>query len=132
MLQAHSILWNYLWVAPNLLLLGVGFAIWKLGLSRQVPAFLAFAVLGALGELVVFGADLAPFVSAPNFWRIDWANLLLESLLKFLVTGEIFARVFTQYSSISRVSRVAVSVFGSALVLLAGLPARFGPGGYSP
>jgi hypothetical protein len=128
MLQAHSLLWNYLWVAPNLFLLGVGFLIWKRGLSRQVPAFLAFAVVGALGEFVVFGADLAPFVSAPNFWRIDWANLLLESLLKFLVIGEVFARVFTQYSSISRVSRVAVSVFGSALVLLAGVIAGFAHG----
>src|SRR6201987_1671328 len=128
MLQAHSLLWNYFWVAPNLFLLGVGVLIWKRGLSRQVPAFLVFAILSALGELAVFGADIAPFVSAPNFWRIDWANLLLESLLKFLVIGEIFSRVFTQYPSISRVSRVAVSVFGSALVLLAGLIAGFARG----
>ncbi len=128
MLQAHSILWDYLWVAPNLLFLTVGFLIWKRGLSRQVPAFLAFAILGALGDLLVFGADIAPFVSAPNFWRIDWANLLLESLLKFLVIGEVFSRVFMQYPSISRVSRVAVSVFGAALVLLAGLIAGFAHG----
>ena len=128
MLQAHSILWNYLWVAPNLFLLAVGFLTWKRGLSRQVPAFLAFAILSALAELSVFGADIAPFVSAPNFWRIDWASLLLESLLKFLVIGEIFSRVFTQYPSISRVSRVAVSVSGAALVLLAGLIAGFAHG----
>jgi hypothetical protein len=128
MLQAHSILWNYLWVAPNLLLLAIGFLTWKRGLSRQVPAFLAFAILSALGDLVVFGADIAPFVSAPNFWRVDWANLLLESLLKFLVIGEVFSRVFTQYPSISRISRVAVSVFGSAMVLLAGLIAGFARG----
>jgi hypothetical protein len=128
MLQAHSILWDYLWVAPNLFLLAVGFLIWKGGLSRQVPAFLAFAILGALGDLVVFGADIAPFVSAPNFWRIDWVNLLVESLLKFLVIGEIFSRVFTQYPSISRVSRVAVSGFGAVLVLVAGLIAGFAHG----
>lgn len=128
MLQAHSFLWNYLWVAPNLFLLVVGFLAWKRGLSRQVPAFLAFAVLGALGDLAVYGADIAPFISQPNFWRIDWANLLLESFLKFLVIGEIFSRVFTQYPSISRFSRVAISVFGAALVLLAGLIAGFAHG----
>lgn len=128
MLQAHSILWNYLWVAPNLFLLAVGFVIWNRGLSRQVPAFLAFAIFGALGDLAVFGADIAPFVSGPNFWRIDWANLLLESLLKFLVIGEVFSRVFAQYPSISRVSKVTVSVFGAALVLLAGLIAGFARG----
>jgi hypothetical protein len=128
MLQAHSLLWNYLWVAPNLFLLAVGFLTWKRGLARQVPAFLAFAILSALGDLAVFGADIAPFVSAPNFWRIDWANLLLENLLKFLVFGEIFSRAFAQYPSISRVSRVAISVFGSVLVLVAGVIAGFAHG----
>ena len=119
MLQAHSLLWNYLWVAPNLFLLVVGFLTWKRGLSRQVPVFLAFAILAALGDLAVYAADIAPFISQPDFWRIDWLNLLLESLLKFLVIGEIFSRVFTHYPSISRISRVAISVFGAALVLLA-------------
>jgi hypothetical protein len=128
MLQAHSLLWNYLWVAPNLFLLAVGFLIWKRGLSHKVPAFLAFAILGAFGELAVFGVDISPSVTAPNFWRIDWANVLLGSLLKFLVIGEIFSRVFTSYPSISRISRVAISVFGAALVLLAGLIAGFAHG----
>ena len=128
MLQAHSLFWNYLWVAPNLFLLAVGFLIWKRGISRQVPAFLAFAFLGALGGLAVFGADVAPFISAENYWRIDWTRLLIESLLKFLVIGEVFSRVFTRYPSISRVSRVAVSVFGAALVLMAGLIAGFAHG----
>src|SRR5215467_528956 len=109
MLQAHSFLWNYLWVAPNLLLLAVGFFIWRRGLSREIPAFFAFAILGALGDLTVFGADIAPFVTAPNFWRIDWINLLMESLLKFFVIGEVYSRIFTQYSSISRVTRNLVS-----------------------
>ena len=128
MLQAHSHLWNYLWLAPNVFLLAVGFLIWKRGLARQVPAFLAFAILGAIGELALFGADIAPFVSAPNFWRIDWTNILLGSVLKFLVIGEVFSTVFTQYSSISRVSRVLVSGFGAALVLTAGLIAGFARG----
>ena len=128
MLQAHSLLWNYLWVAPNLFLLFVGFLIWKRGLARQVPAYLAFAILGALGELAVFGVDISPSVTAQNFWRIDWANVLLGSLLKFLVIGEIFSRVFTQYPSISRISRAAISVFGAAMVLLAGLIAGFAHG----
>lgn len=128
MLQAHSYLWNYLWVAPNVFLLAVGFIIWKRGLSREVPAFLAFAIFGALGELAVFAADIAPSVSAPTFWRIDWINILLESLLKFLVIGEICSRTFAHYSSIGRLSRLLVSGFGAILVLLAGAIAGFGHG----
>ena len=128
MLQAHSFLWNYLWVAPNLFLLGVAFLIWKRGLVRQIPAFFAFAILCALGDLAVFGADIAPFVSAPNFWRIAWINLLVENLLKFFVIGEICSRVFAQYSSIGRMSRVLVSGFGAALMLLAAVIAGFAHG----
>jgi len=128
MLQAHSPLWNYLWVAPNLFLLVLGFLIWKRGFSRQFPAFLAFAVLAALGELAVFGADIAPFVSAPNFWRVAWANLLLETLLKFLVIGEVVSKLLFPYSSISRMARTLVSGFGATMVLLAALVAGFAHG----
>jgi len=78
--------------------------------------------------LAVFAADVAPSVSAENFWRIDWAALLVESLLKFLVIGEIFSKVFSPYPSISRLGRIAVSGFGAALVLIAGLIAGFAHG----
>ena len=128
MLQAHSFLWNLLWVGPNLSLLLVALVIWRRGLSREVPVFLAFAVLDALGDLTVFGADIAPFISAANFWRIAWINLAIESILKFLVIGEICSRVFTQYSSISRLSRVSVSGFGAIMVLMAGVIAGFAHG----
>src|SRR5215469_14522778 len=123
MLQRHSLLWNYLWVAPNLLSLLLGFLIWKRGLARQIPAFFAFATLGALGDLVVYAADMAPFVSAPNFWRIEWANLLLESALKLLVLGEIFSKLLFPYSSISRLGRHLVTGLGAMLVLVAAVVA---------
>jgi hypothetical protein len=128
MLQAHSFLWNYLWVAPNLFLLMLGLLLWRRGMWRQIPAFVTFATLGAVGQLAVFGADIAPWVSAENFWRIDWASLLLGGVLKFAVIGEVFSRVFGSYLSISRIGRVLVTAVGAALVLLAGLIAAFGQG----
>jgi len=128
MLQAHSFLWNYLWVAPNLFLLSLAFLIQKRKLSRSLPAFLAFAILSAAGDLATFLADVIPSVSAENYWRVFWASLLVESLLKFLVIGEVFSRVFNPYPSISRLGRIAVSGFGAALVLLASLIAAFSRG----
>src|SRR5215469_16844287 len=104
MLQAHSLLWNYLWIAPNLVFLVVGFLIWKRGLARRFRAFLAFTIIGGLGELAVFGADNAPFVSAPNYWRISWAVLLLEGLLKFLIVGEDLSKLLVPYPSVSRLA----------------------------
>ena len=128
MLQAHSLLWNYLWIAPDLVFLGVGVVLWKRGLARQVPAFLAFAILASLGDLVTFGADIAPFVSVIGFWRINWVVLLLEAVLKFLVIGEALSRLLVPYPSISRLGRTVVSGVGAFLVLLAGVIAGFAHG----
>jgi len=128
MLQAHSLLWHYLWVAPNLLLLGLALLIWRRGSAREIPAFVAFAVFSALGDLAVYAADLLPSVTAANFWRVDWASLLIESLLKFAVIGEVFSRVFNPYPAVSKLGRISVSGFGVVLILMAALLAAFSRG----
>ena len=131
MLQAHSWLWNYVWVAPNVFLLALAVFLCKRGAWRQVPAFVAFAFLSAAGDLAVFACDVVPSVTALTFWRVSWLHLLIASLLKFLVIGEIFSRVFSSYPALSKLSRVVVSGFGAALVLAAAWIAAFG-GGDSP
>lgn len=128
MLQAHSLLWNYLWVAPNVFLCALGIVLFRRALHREFPAFFAYAVLSACGELIAFAADITPSVSAPNFWRVVWINVLIGTLLKFLTIGEVSSRVLSCYSSISRLSRILVSGFGALLVLLAGLIAGFAHG----
>jgi hypothetical protein len=128
MLQAHSLLWNYLWVAPNLLLLTLGFFLYKRGLHKQLPAFFVFAILSSLGDMAVFAADVIPSVTAPTFWSIDWLSLLLESFLKFLVIGEVFSRLFNPYAAVSKLGRVLVSGFGGALVLFAAVTAAYARG----
>jgi hypothetical protein len=128
MLQAHSFLWNYLWVAPNLFLICLGLLLWKRGFARLFPAFLAFMLLSAVAELAAFLADIIPSVSADNFWRVIWVGLLIEGPLKFLVIGEIFSRVFTPYPSIGRLGKILVSGLGTLLVLAAAVLAGLAPG----
>lgn len=125
MLQAHSLLWNYLWLGPNVLLLVLAVLLWRRGLARQFPAFLAFAIVDAVGGLLAYVADIAPTVSAANYWRISWANLLAESLLKFAVIGGLFSRILNPYPSVGRLGRLLVTGFGAALVLVATLIAAF-------
>ena len=125
MLQAHSFLWNYLWVAPNLFILVLGFLMWRRGLGRSFPAFLAFCVLSPAGDLSAYLADIIPSVTPEFFWRVFWANLIIESILKFFVIGEIFAHLFNQYSAIARLGKGVVSGFGAVLALLAALAAAF-------
>lgn len=128
MLQAHSFLWNYLWIGPNLLLLLLAFLLWQRKLWRQIPAFLAFAIVSAVGDLAVFAADVSRSVSAANFWRVYWVYLFAESVLKFIVIGEVFSRVLKPYPSVSRLGRTSVSGVGAGLVLLAAVVAAFSHG----
>lgn len=127
MFRAHSLLWSYLWIAPNLLLFILGFLIWKRGIATRVRAFFAFAVLSAASELAVYAADVLPTVGPRTFWRVDWASLLIESVLKFLLIGEIFAQVFGSYRSVARLGRLLIQWVGVALILVATAAAAYAP-----
>ena len=129
MLQAHSLLWNYLWIAPNLLLLILGFLIWRRGLAKQFPAFYALTILSAAGHLALYATDVVPSISAATFWRVDWASLLVESGLKLAVVAEIFAQLFGSYASLARLGKILIRAVGVVLVLAAALAAAYAPGG---
>ena len=125
MLPEYSHLWIYLWIAPNLVFLLVGFLLWERGLARHFPAFLAFTIIGGVGQLAVFGADIAPSVSATSYWCLSWIVVLLEGPLKVLVIGEVLSKLLVPYPSVSRLGRRLVSGIGAFLVLLAAMVAGF-------
>jgi len=68
MLQAHSFLWYYLWVAPSVLLLVLTLLMWRRGLHVLYPFFFAFAAANAIEQLTLCIADKMPSVSAET-WR---------------------------------------------------------------
>jgi len=125
MLQAHSPLWHYLWVAPNVLLLILAVLMWRRGVYRQFPVFLVFTVVIPVEQLIVYAADVLPSVSGDAFWRTLWAGLLLEALLKFTLIGEIFGSVFGHYPSLARLGTFLIRGVGVVLVLLATLAAAY-------
>jgi len=127
MFRAHSLLWHYLWVAPNLLLLILALLMWKRRLVGQVPVFFAFAILTALTELTEYATDVIPTVSAATYWRADWTNLLIQGVLKFALVGEIFAHVFGSYESIARLGRLLIRALGVTLVFAAAIAAAYAP-----
>jgi hypothetical protein len=127
MLQAHSFLWHYLWVAPNLLLLVLAVLIWRNKLYKQFPVFLIFAVAIAIEQLIVYASDVIPAVSGGTFWRIFWAGLLVEALVKFALIGEIFGRAFGQYNSLATLGKRVIRGGGVALVVVATLFAAYAP-----
>ena len=125
MLQAHSFLWNYFWVAPNLYLLALGVLMWRRGLSRRAPYLVAFSLLSSTLDLVRFVLDVAPWASADSFWIFSWVDLIAEALLRYLVIGEAFSQVLQSYPSLARLGKRVITGVGAVLVLLAALAAAF-------
>ena len=60
MLRAHSLLWYYLWVAPDLILLMLAVLIWRRRLYKRFPVFLVYAVVIAVEQLTLCVADVLP------------------------------------------------------------------------
>ncbi len=127
MLQAHSLLWHYLWVAPNLLVVVLALLIWRRKLHKEFPVFLIFAVVTAVEQLTIYTADLLPSVSPLAWWHVFWAGLLVEALVKFALIGEIFGRVFGRYPYLAKLGRTAIRGVGIALVLVAAAAAAYAP-----
>jgi len=127
MLQAHSPLWHYLWVAPNLLLLVLAFLIWRRRINSYFPVFLIFAVVIPIEQLTIYVADILPSVSAAAWWRVFWAGLLVEALIKFALIGEIFGVVFGSYPSLAKLGKFLIRGVGVVLVLLAVIAAAYTP-----
>jgi hypothetical protein len=127
MLQAHSLLWYYLWVAPNVLLLCIAVVMWQRGLYKQYPAFLIFAAVTGVEQLILCFADFSPAVSPPNWWRMFWVALLVEALIRFALIGEMFSAVVGIYPCLAKLGKFLISGVGGVLVLVATAAAAYTP-----
>lgn len=125
MLQAHSFLWHYLWVAPNVLGLFLAGFLWRRGVARQYPLFSAYVLFAGIEGLSLYVLDIAPSVSAPEWWSTFWAGTIVEGILKFAVIGELLHRLLRAWPSIARIGRNLVSGSGALLVLAAAVAAAF-------
>jgi len=117
MFQPHSFLWHYLWVAPNLLLAGLAFLLWRQGLHRSLRSFFAYACFQFAQWCVLYPIDLAPSVPASYYWRALWVSLLVESAIVFLVISEAFADVFGPYEALAYLSKLLIRWVGAALLV---------------
>jgi hypothetical protein len=81
----------------------------------------------AIAQLTIYGADLSPAIGPWTWWKIFWAGVLIEGILKFCLFGEIFARAFQDYDSIARLSKYLITGVGTTLVLAAAILAAYAP-----
>src|ERR1700689_3850479 len=102
MLQPHSLLWHYLWVAPNVLLVVLAFLMRRRGLHREFPAFFCYAIFQAGGGRAGYAIDVCPSISGPVYWWGYFVFLVVEVFVKFIVIGEVFPPVLRQCPPLGR------------------------------
>jgi hypothetical protein len=125
MLQAHSFLWHFLWLAPNVALFAMAYPLWRMGLHRRYPAFFVLALVASVDQFVLYVCDILPFVSAQTYWRVLWFGLLIEAVLKFVLISELFGRIFGSYTAVATLGKTMIRGFGILLCFVAALVAAF-------
>jgi len=123
MLQAHSLLWHYLWLAPHILQAALAALMWRAGLQKLFPVFLAYSLVEAAEEFTLYGLDVVPSVEPETFWRAFWAGLIIEGLLKFALTGELFRHLLRPWPAVAKTGNFLITCAGVVLVLVAALTA---------
>jgi len=127
MFQAHSFLWHYLWVAPNVLLGVLAGVLWKRKLHKEFRSFFLFAWFEFVQWLVLYPMDLLPRISAATFWTTYWVSEILESVLFFLVVSDVFVSLFSQYEALARFGKLLIRWGGALLIVTAAGIAAYAP-----
>jgi hypothetical protein len=123
MLQAHSYLWHYLWLAPHFLQVGLAIFIWRRGLYRLFPIFLTYTLFEASEEFTLYGLDVTPWVPDRAFWLAYRVGLIVEGLLKFAMAGELFLHLLRPWPALARTGNRLIMVTGAVLVFIAAFAA---------
>jgi hypothetical protein len=127
MLQPHSFLWHYLWLAPHVLQLVLVILLWRRGLHRLFPVFFAYLIFEAIEEFTLYGMDLLPSVSGEAWWSAFCVGLVVEGALKLGVIGELFFHLLSSRAALAKVGSRLISGAGGFLMLLAVLAAAYVP-----
>ena len=127
MLQAHSLLWHYLWLAPEILQIALAVLLIRAGLHKLFPIFVAYLVYEAIEEFALYGMDILPSVTGETYWRAFCIGLVISGLLKFAIVGELFSHLVRSWPAVARLGSRLISGTGVVLVLLATLAAAFAP-----
>src|SRR3984885_15892460 len=102
MLQPHSFLWHYLWLAPQILQVVLAVILWRRGIHRRFPVFFTYLVYGALEEFTLYGMDVLPSVSAVRWWRVFCVGLVLQGFIRLAVLGELFFHLLRSRPAIAK------------------------------
>jgi len=125
MLQAHSLLWHYLWLAPDILQAGLALFLWCRGFHKIFPIFFAYAVYEAIESFALYTMDVLPSVSAEAWWRVFWVSVIVGALVKFAAIGELLRHLLRSRPAVARMANRLFACTGVGLTLLAAVTAAY-------
>ena len=123
------LVWNYLLIAPRLLLVVVLVALLRHRLYRQFPMFFAYVVSEIVQAAVILPAMFSHLSRGDTYATAFYSLLVLSTALRFGVIHEIFAHMFRNYAVLHRWGK---PLFGWVTVglLLLGLAVAAYQGGH--
>lgn len=127
MLQPHSFLWHYLWLGPHILEAALAVLLWRRGIHKQFPFFVAYLVFDAIEGLTLWGMDVLPSVSDRAWWLTSCAGAVIEGLLKFGFVLELFFHLVRPRPAVAKLGSWMIVGVGAVLVVLAALAAAHAP-----
>jgi len=127
MLQPHSLLWHYLWVAPQILQLALALRLWRSGFQKKYPIFFTYLIFEALEVLALYGMDLLPSVSGELWFEAFCLGLVVEGVMRFALIGELLSSLLRSRPAIAKSSGRLMSISAAMLVLAATLTAAYAP-----
>jgi hypothetical protein len=121
MLHPHSLLWHYLWVGPNVLQSVLVVLLWRRGLHKQFPAFIAYLVYGAFEQFTLWTMDVLPesWVGGPAWWHAFFVGSAIEDATKLALIWTLFTRLVGQRPSLIKSGTRKIVGTGVSVVALA-------------
>ncbi len=125
MLHSHSLLWHYLWLAPDILQVALAVLLYRRGFYKAYPVFFAYLIYEAIETFTLYAVDVLPWTTAESYWRIFWVTLIIGGLVKFAVIGELLRHLTYSRSALAKAGDLTFACAGVGLTLLAVLVAAY-------
>jgi hypothetical protein len=119
MLYPHSLLWHYLWVGTDVLLLALTLLTWRRQLYKLFPAFFVYLVFEVVQGFVLYAMDLTPGIGGDFYWSAESASVLIEVLVKLAAIWELYSRLVAARPAVAKVGNRLIACAWVALAALA-------------
>jgi hypothetical protein len=130
----HSLLFNYLWIAPALLQLILAALLIYKGWHKDFPWFFSHALFVGTTDLVLYYFLRASWIDNNSYLIADSTQIVCLAILRFGIIYEIYSNVSKRYpalestgNSLFRIGTIVLVILGVGIALYAG-PVPYGPG----